>query len=88
MIRKSRYTDEQIVGIVRESHAHGLDATSKKYNVSLNTICIGHRKYGSMVPSQVSELKRMTQESALLKKLLTGRDLEIEVMKENASTKW
>jgi len=41
-----------------------------------------------MVPSQVSELKRMTQESALLKKLLTGRDLEIEVMKENASTKW
>lgn len=33
-MRKIHYSDEQIVGIVRESHAHGVAATSKKYKVS------------------------------------------------------
>jgi putative transposase len=40
-----------------------------------------------MEPSQVSELKRITQEKARLRKLVLERDLEIEVMKEIAA-KW
>jgi hypothetical protein len=39
-MRKSHYSDEQIVNIVRESHAHGVPATSKKYKVSSHTIYI------------------------------------------------
>ena len=38
-----------------------------------------------MEPSQVSELKRITQENTRLKKLVAERDLEIEVMKEIAA---
>lgn len=87
-MRKSQYSDEQVVAIVRESHAHGVDATSKKHNVSPHTIYIWRRKYGSMDTSQVSELKRMMQENARLKKLVAERDLEIEIMKEIASKKW
>jgi len=86
-MRKSHYSDERIVGIVRESHAHGVAATSKKYKVSSHTIYIWRKKYGSMEPSQVSELKRITQENARLKKLVAERDLEIEVMNEIAA-KW
>jgi putative transposase len=41
-----------------------------------------------MEPSQVSELKRITQENARLKKLVAERDLEIEVMKEIAAKIW
>jgi len=33
-MKKSRYTDEQIVTIVRESHAHGVSVAAKKYKVS------------------------------------------------------
>lgn len=51
------------------------------------TIYIWRKKYGSLEPSQVSELKRITQENARLKKLVAERDLEIEVMKEIAA-KW
>ncbi|GMU26455.1 MAG: transposase [Flavobacteriales bacterium] len=87
-MRKSHYSEEQIVSIVRESHAHGVAATSKKYKVSSHTIYIWRKKYGSMEPSQVSELKRITQENARLKKLVAERDLEIEVMKEIAAKKW
>jgi hypothetical protein len=47
-MRKSHYGDEQIIGFVRETHAHGVEATSKKYNVSAHTIYIWGKKYGSM----------------------------------------
>ena len=53
--------------------------------MSSHTFYIWRRKYGSMEPSQVSELKRITQENARLKKLVAERDLEIEVMKEIAA---
>lgn len=86
-MRKSRYSDEQIVNIVRESHAHGVEAASKKYKVLSHTIYVWRRKCGSMEPSQISELKRISQENARLKKLLAERDLEIEVMKE-ITAKW
>jgi len=87
-MRKSRYSDEQIVAIVRESHAQGVLAASKKYKVSSHTIYIWRRKFGTMEPTQVSELKRIVQENARLKKLVVERDLEIEIMKEIAGKKW
>ncbi|MCO6466303.1 MAG: transposase [Bradyrhizobiaceae bacterium] len=87
-MRKSQFNDEQIVGIVRESHAHSVAAISKKYKVSQHTIYIWRRKYGSMDAPQVSELKRMMQENARLKKLVAERDLEIEIMKEINAKKW
>jgi putative transposase len=91
-MRMSLYSDQQIVNIVRESHAHGVPVVgmqqpSKKYKVSSHTIYIWRRKYRSVEPRQVSELKRITQENARLKKLVSERDLEIEVMKEIAA-KW
>lgn len=87
-MRKSHLSDEQVVAIVRESHAQGVAATSKKYKVSQHTIYIWRKKFGTMEPNQVTELKRIIQENARLKKLVAERDLEIEVMKEIAAKKW
>ncbi|MCU0331310.1 MAG: transposase [Candidatus Kapabacteria bacterium] len=85
MLRKSQCSDEQIVGVVCESHAQGVEATAKKYKVSSHTIYRWRRKDGDMGPSQVSALKRIMQENARLKKLVAERDLKIDVMKEIAS---
>ena len=87
-MRKSQFTDAQIVAIVRESHTIGVAAASKKHNVSQHSIYIWRRKFGTMDAPQVSELKRMMQENARLKKLVAERDLEIEVMKEINAKKW
>jgi putative transposase len=84
-MRKSHFSDEQIVKIVRESDAEGVSETAKKYKVSENSIYIWRKKFGTMEPNQVSELKRIMQENARLKKLVAERDLEIEVMKEIAA---
>ena len=87
-MKKVRFTDEQIVEIVRESQAHGVPATAKKHSVSEQSIYIWKRKFGAMDVSQVAELKKVQSENARLKKLLAERDLEIEVMKEIAAKKF
>ena len=46
-MKKVRFTDEQIVEIVRESQAHGVPATAKKYSVSEQSIYIWKRKFGA-----------------------------------------
>ncbi len=84
-MRKSHFSNEQIVKIVRESHTEGVSETAKKYKISENSIYIWRKTFGTMEPNQVSELKRIMQENARLKKLVAERDLEIEVMKEIAA---
>ena len=87
-MKKVRFTEEQIVGIVRESQAHGVAQAAKKYQVSEQTVYIWKRRFGSMDASQVAEFKRVQQENVRLKKLVAERDLEIEVMKEIAAKKF
>jgi putative transposase len=87
-MKKARFSDEQIVEIVREAQAHGIPQTAKKHQVSEQTIYIWKRKFGTMDASQVAELKKVQGENARLKKLLAERDLEIEVMKEIAAKKF
>ena len=87
-MKKVRFSDEKIVEIVRESRAHGVPETAKKYQVSDQSIYAWRRRFGTMETSQVAELKKTQQENAKLKKLLAERDLEIEVMKETLSKKW
>ena len=87
-MKKVRFSDEKIVEIVRESRAHGVPETAKKFQVSEQSIYTWRRRFGTMETSQVSELKKSQQENARLKKLLAERDLEIEVMKETISKKW
>lgn len=87
-MKKVRFSDEKIVEIVRESRAHGVPETAKKYQVSDQSIYAWRRRFGTMETSQVAELKKAQLENAKLKKLLAERDLEIEVMKETLSKKW
>jgi uncharacterized protein YjcR len=61
-MRKSHFGNEQIVKIVRYSHAEGVYEKAKKYNVSENTIHIWRKKYGIMEQNHVSELKRIKHE--------------------------
>jgi len=87
-MKKARFTEEQIVMIVRESRAHGVPDTARKHGVSEQTIYTWRKRFGDMDKNQVSELKRLQQENARLKKIVAERDLEIEVMKEITAKKW
>ena len=87
-MKKSHYTEEQIVSILREAEAGTVVATARKRGVAEQTIYRWRKQFGGMEVSDVRELRRLREENARLKKLLAERDLEVEVMKEIQAKKW
>ena len=87
-MKKKRYSDEQIVRILREADKDSVAEVAKRHGVSEATIYVWRKKFGSMETDEVKRLKALEAENARLRKLLVDRELEIDVMKEINSKKW
>jgi len=87
-MRQSRFTEEQMVSIIREADRDPVSAVAKRHAISEQTIYMWRKRFGSFQADDVRRLKQLEAENARLKKLVAERDLEIEVMKEVAAKKW
>jgi putative transposase len=87
-MKKTRYSEEQIVRILRETDRDTIAEVAKRHGVSEPSIYAWKKRFGSMDANDVKRLKELESENLRLKKLVAERDLAIEVMKEIAAKKW
>lgn len=82
-MKRSRFSDEQIIGILNE-HQAGLGAKElcRKHGVSDATFYKWRSKYGGMEVSDAKKLKALEAENAKLKKLLAEQMMDVSTLKE------
>lgn len=88
-MKKTRYTEEQIVRILEEvKSGKSVAETARRYGVSENTIQRWRQKYGEMPVSEVKRLRELEGENRKLKDIVAQQALDISMLKELLSKKW
>ena len=88
-MKKKRFTEEQIIGILREQEAGAKVADlARKHAVSEATLYNWKAKFGGMDVSEAKRLKALEDENAKLKKLLADQMLEAAALRELLGKKW
>jgi putative transposase len=82
-MRRSRYSDEQIIGILKQHQAGvGAKELCRKHGISDATFYKWRSKYGGMDVPDARKLKALEDENRKLKKLLAETVLDASTLKE------
>jgi len=87
---KKIYTDEQVVGFVREAEKTEVTIAEfcRQKGFNEGTFYKWKKRFGSMQVAEVKRLRELEAENARLKRLLADRLIEIDAVQELLAKKW
>ena len=82
-MKKSRFSEDQIIGVLREQEVGGkTEEVCRKHGISQQTFCRWKAKYGGMSVSDAQKLEALEDENRRLKKLLAESMLDVAALKD------
>ena len=88
-MKTKRYTEEQIIGILKESeNGVPLADLCRKHGMSTASFYAWRRKFGGMEVNEAKRLREVEDENRRLKKLVADQALDIDILKAVNAKKW
>lgn len=88
-MKKSRYTDSQIMAILKQAEAGApVPELCRENGMSSATFYKWRAKYGGMDAPLISRMKELEEENHRLKKMYAKERLKVEVIQEAMAKKW
>jgi putative transposase len=87
-MKRSRFSEQQIIAILKEAEEEPVETVCARHNVSQGIYYQWKSKCGGMEVEEARRLRALEDENAWLKRIAADQAVQIQILKEVNAKKW